>query len=280
MMRQKKIGLLTSFTSEILKGDYFVRIMTGMIDAVRQSKYELKPIMVRDGEGNDLAWQMLETDPVQGMLFLTWTIHRVYLQKAKDMNIPTVVINDFTPGLQENIVYSDNRAGVEQSLQHLRKTGRKRIGMLQAPDDASVDSRERLRLWHELLDQYGLTADEAHYRKCDYYFEEDGYLKMMDIIHTHQSLPQAMLCFNDDIAIGAMRALKESWIMCPGQVGVIGYDGIVKGKLMEPSLTTVNQPLEQMGSEMVRILIDLMEGSVQPPVQKKFTPELIVRRSC
>ncbi|MBI4711384.1 MAG: substrate-binding domain-containing protein, partial [Candidatus Omnitrophica bacterium] len=166
------------------------------------------------------------------------------------------------------------------SLQHLRNTGRTKVGMLQAPDDASIDSRERYKLWQELLGKYELTADPAHYRKCDYYFEEDGYLKMMDILQNNTTLPQAMLCFNDDIALGALRALKESWIMCPGQVAVIGYDGILKGKTVEPALTTVSQPLEQMGAEMVKTVLGIIEGDLEEPVQKKFSPELVIRRSC
>ncbi len=89
-----------------------------------------------------------------------------------------------------------------------------------------------------------------------------------------------MLCFNDDIALGVIKALKESWIMCPGQVAVIGYDGILKGKFSEPSLTTISQPLEQMGAAMVQALVDIVEKRVSPPVRKKFSPELIIRRSC
>ena len=280
MTKIKQIGLLTSFTSEILKGEYFLRIMTGIIDALRPTGYELRLIMARDEEESDPAWQILKEEPLAGVAFLTWTIHRRYLKKIQEAKIPTVIMNDFTPKLKENIVYCDNRSGVEQSFQHLRKTGRFRVGMLQAPDDASIDSRERLRLWQELFESYGLITEPAYYRKCDYYFEEDGYLKMMDIIQQDNGLPQAMLCFNDDIAIGAMRALKESWIMCPGQVAVLGYDGVLKGKFTDPPLTTISQPLEQMGMEMVRILIDLIEKRAVESVQKKFIPELIIRRSC
>ena len=277
MSCRKKIGLLTSFTSEIFKGEYFVRIITGVIDAFFNTDYQLKLIMVR--EGDDPKAKLAE-EPVEGLLFLTWTIHGPFLEEARKAGIPIVVINDFEPGFAGNIVYSDNRSGVEQSLQHLKNTGRTKVGMLHAPDDASIDSRERHKLWVELLGRYELTADPTHYRKCDYYFEEDGYLKMMDIIHNSNTLPQAMLCFNDDMALGALRALKESWIMCPGQVAVMGYDGIFKGKFVEPSLTTVNQPLESMGTEMVRTILGLVEGKLKQPVQKKFFPELVIRRSC
>ncbi len=277
MSGRKKIGLLASFTSEIFKGEYFVRVTTGIINAFWNTNYKLQLIMVRDDEDPKAR---LAEEAVEGLLFLTWTIHRPFLDEARKIGLPAVVINDFEPGFSGNIIYGDNRAGVEQSLQHLQKTGRTKVGMLHAPDDASIDARERYKLWKELLERYGLTADPGHYRKCDYYFEEDGYLKMMDIIQQNKVLPQAMLCFNDDIAIGALKALRESWIMCPGQVAVIGYDGIFRGKVVEPSLTTVSQPLEQMGTEMVLTMIGLIEGQLNEPFQKKFLPEFVIRRSC
>jgi len=89
-----------------------------------------------------------------------------------------------------------------------------------------------------------------------------------------------VFCFNDDLAIGALRALKEENIGCPGQVAIIGYDGLERGKYVEPPLTSVRQPLEAMGREMVRILIQLIEHKTSNPIQKEFQPDLIVRRSA
>ena len=102
----------------------------------------------------------------------------------------------------------------------------------------------------------------------------------MDIIQNEKPLPRAVLCFNDDIAIGAIKALKESWISCPGQVAVLGYDGIDRGKYVDPPLTTIRQPLGPMGEEMVRVLMGLIEGKLKGSVQKVFAPELVVRQSC
>ncbi|MDD5227011.1 MAG: hypothetical protein PHV97_07525, partial [Candidatus Omnitrophica bacterium] len=143
MSERKKIGLLTSFTSEIFKGEYFVRIITGIINAFWNTNYQMQLITVQEGEDPKTK---LEEEPVEGLLFLTWTIHRPFLEEARKAGIPTVVINDFEPGFTGNIIYGDNRSGVEQSLQHLKNTGRTRVGMLHAPDDASLDSRERHKL--------------------------------------------------------------------------------------------------------------------------------------
>lgn len=278
---KKTIGLLTSFTPEIFKSEYFTRIISGIVDALRQTEYDLKMIMVKDEEYADPSRKILKYHDLQGLLLLTWRIHPRYIEEAMEgSELPVVIINDYTPGIKANIVYCNNQAGIEMAFKHLINRGYRKIGMLQGPDEDSLDARERFQIYGNLLRDYDLTFDPAHYRKCDYFFEEDGYLKMMDIIHNAKTMPRAMLCFNDDIAIGALKALKESWIRCPEEVAVVGYDGIERGKYVVPPLTTIRQPLERMGREMVNIATGIVEGKLKGPVQKEFVPELVIRQSA
>ncbi len=278
---QKTIGLLTSFTPEIFKSEYFLRIMSGIIEALRQTSYDLKMIMVKDDEYADPSIKILNQHRVDGLIFLTWRIHPRYIDEAMEgSELPVIIINDYTPGIKANIVYSSNQGGMQLSLKHLMNRGYRKIGMLQGPDEASLDARERFQIYRDLLQEYDLSFEPAHFRRCDYFFEEAGYLKMMDIIHNAKSLPRAMICFNDDIAIGALKALKESWIKCPDEVAVIGYDGIERGEYVVPPLTTIRQPLERMGREMVEILMSIIEGKLKGPVQRAFIPELVIRQSA
>ena len=280
-MIKKSIGLLTSFTPEIFKSEYFTRIISGVIDALRQTDYDLKMIMIKDEEYADPSLKLLQGHQLDGLLLLTWRIHPKYIQESMERSdLPVVIINDYTPEVKANIVYSGNRLGMNLAVKHLLNRGYRKIGMLQGPDEASLDARERYQIFDELLKEHNLSFDPDHFRKCDYFFEEDGYLKMMDMIHNAKSLPRAILCFNDDIAIGALKALRESWIKCPEEIAVMGYDGIERGKYVAPPLTTIRQPLERMGREMVTILKDLMEKKVKAPVQKEFSPELVIRQSA
>lgn len=280
-IKKKTVGLLTAFTPEIFKSEYFTRIISGIIDALRQTEYALKFIMVKDEEYADPSRKILAEHQLNGLLLLTWRIHPKYIQEAIDgSDLPVVIINDYTPELKANIVYCNNKAGMQLALKHLLNRGYRKIGMLQGPDEASLDARERHQVFGDLLREFDLSFDPAYYRKCDYFFEEDGYLKMMDIIHHAKALPRAMLCFNDDLAIGALKALKESWIKCPEEVAVMGYDGIERGKYVVPPLTTIRQPLERMGREMVLALLGLIEGTLKGPVKKEFFPELVIRQSA
>lgn len=278
---RRTLGLLTSFSPEVFRSEYFTRIIAGIVDALRDTKYDLKLIMVKDREYADPSRKILEEHEVHGLMLLTWRIHPRYVDEVMEgHDLPVVVINDFVPGLKANIVYCENRPGAELAVRHLISRGYRKLGVLQGPDEDSKDSSDRFALWKQLIGQHNLSFDLQHYRKCEYFFEEDGYLKMLDMIQTAKSLPRALLCFNDDIAIGAIRALKESGVMCPEQVAVMGYDGIEKGKYVEPALTTIRQPLEKMGKEMVQILQGLIEERLSGPIQKAFSPELVIRQSC
>jgi LacI family transcriptional regulator/LacI family repressor for deo operon, udp, cdd, tsx, nupC, and nupG len=278
MTKKRSIGLVTAFTPEIFKGEYFTRIIYGIIDALRNTSYDLRFIMVSEKE-TEKPRRLLEEHDVDGLMFLTWTIHPDLVAETQ-REIPVVLINDYAEEMKFNFVYCNHEIGTRKALQYLIGRGYKKIGMLQGPDKDSRDAQVRYRIYRETIQAAGLEFNPDYFRKCEYYFEEDGYLKMLDVIHHSPQLPRAMFCFNDDLAIGALRALKEENIACPGQVAIIGYDGLERGKYVEPPLTSVRQPLEAMGREMVRILIQSIESKTKSPIQKEFQPDLIVRRSA
>ncbi len=280
-MTKRSLGLVTSFTPEIFRCEYFTRIISGIIDALRNTNYDLRFIMLNPNDIQEPK-DTIQEHGIDGLMFLTWTIHPKFVEEARHgfSNLPIVLINDYTPEVETNIVYCNNAAGTKKALQYLIGRGYKKIGMIQDPDEDSRDAQARYQIYREMLDTAGLEFNKNYFRKCDYFFEEDGYLKMLDLIHHSPNLPRAIFCFNDDLAIGALRALQEEKISCPEQVAVIGYDGIERGKYVDPPLTSVRQPLEAMGREMVHILIRILEGEKNLPIQKEFQPDLIIRRSA
>jgi DNA-binding LacI/PurR family transcriptional regulator len=278
---KKSLGLITSFTPEIFKSEYFTRITYGIIDAMRNTSYDLRFIMVSHDDPREPK-DIIQEHAVGGLMFLTWTIHPKFVEEARRgfKNLPVVLINDFTDEVETNIVYCNNESGTRKALQYLIGRGYRKIGMLQGPDADSRDAQARFKIYREMLDTSGLEFSPNYFRKCEYFFEEDGYLKMLDLIHHSPKLPRAVFCFNDDLAIGAIRALREENISVPQQVAIIGYDGLDRGRYVDPPLTSIRQPLEAMGREMVKILVQKIEGTPTRIIQKEFQPDLIVRRSA
>lgn len=276
------IGLLTSFTPEIFKSEYFRLIISGIISALVNTSYELRFLMARDDEPVETSQRIIRRHSLDGLLILTWRLHARRIEDIQEGSrlLPIVAINDHTPGVRASMVYTDASLGAHMALRYLLSRGYRRFGMIQAPDKDSLDAQVRERVFRQVLQEEGIELDAAHFRKCEYFFEEDGYVKTMEMIHTAPTLPRALLCFNDDIAIGAIRALREEKILVPQQVAVMGFDGIERGKYLHPPLTTVSQPLEQMGQEMVRLALGLIRGELTQPVQKRFDHQLVIRQTA
>lgn len=275
------LGILTAFSPEIFRSEYFRLILSGIVTAAACTSHELRFLMLRDEEKGNLG-RVLSGHTLDGLLILTWRIHTPALEELRcgGKIIPTIVINDFVPGLRFNAVYTDAEAGARLAMRYLFNRGYRRIGMIQAPSEDSLDAREREKVFRNMLEEGGITLEPDHFKKCDYFFEEDGYLKTMEMIQTARTLPRALLCFNDDLAIGALRALREEKILVPQEVAVMGFDGTERGKYVNPPLTTISQPLEQMGREMVRMLMSLLEREGTAPLQMRFDSQLVIRQSA
>lgn len=276
------VGLLASFTPEIFASEYFRLIISGIIAELAASPYELHLALVREHELSGDPDKIFENHNWDGLLLLTWRLHARFLEKfgQAGRTVPLVAVNDYIPEMNANIIYSDALEGMKVLMRYLLNRGYRRIGMLQAPTEDSVDAVERERVFRKILAEQGLELNPDHFIKCEYYFEEDGYIKTMEMIHRSRNLPRALVCFNDDLAVGALRAFREEKILVPQEVAVVGFDGTERAKFVHPPLTTVSQPLAQMGREMVRTLIGLIRGQLKPPVQIRFEPQLIVRQSA
>ena len=280
MQKNKKIAIVAPFTPDLFKTEYFTRVLSGIFEALRESTYNLEWALLRDAK-HGLPSEFYKPGAVSGLICLSWRIHAEAIDDFyQKTHLPMVFLNDYMPKLKASMVYCESKMGILLAMKHLIKRGSKRIGMLRAPGENSLDAQERYRIYRQILKREGLHCDEGLERTCDYYFPQDGYVKTMDILKNSNVLPDALLCFNDDIAFGAIRALKELGIECPGRVAVVGYDDDEKCQYVSPTLTTVRQPLELMGGEMAHMIIDEIEGRAKGPIYREFTQELVVRRSA
>ncbi len=280
MLKNVKIGLVAAFTPDLFKTEYFTRVLSGIFEAAREMSCTLEWALLRDGK-QPLPPGFYQPGVITGLIALSWRLHLPALEDcSKKTGLPMIFLNDYMPKLKASLVYCESKIGIYQAMKHLIKRGCKRIGMLRAPGENSLDAQERYRIYRQILKQEGLPWEEAWERTCPYYFPQDGYVQTMDIVKNSPVLPDALLCFNDDLAFGAIRALRDAGIACPGRVCVVGYDDDEKGKYITPALTTIRQPLEMMGSEMVLILLDVAAGCVRPPFYREFTQELVVRQSA
>jgi LacI family transcriptional regulator len=187
-----------------------------------------------------------------------------------------------------NIVL-DHRMAAEQALAHLHSLGHRRIAFMRGPRAIS-DSEFRWEAIQQVAREMNLKLDPALVIRIDaagwstktsYHpmAPEIGFKPMQALLEKSRDFT-AIFCFNDIAAIGAIRALKDAGLTVPGDVSVVGFDDIQSAAYSTPSLTTVRQPLLEMGKRGAQVLLDrIANREKQYPAEIVMAPELVVRES-
>ena len=172
-------------------------------------------------------------------------------------------------------VDADNRDGARQAVAHLVATGRRRVATIAGPQDMAVGV-DRLAGYRDGLARDGLPFDEALVTVAPDFSEEAGAAAMRELL-TARPAPDAVFAASDPTALGALRYMKDHGTRVPDDVAVVGFDDAATGRYTDPPLTTLHQPLGEMGGRMVRMLLARIAGESPPP---EIVPtHLIVRAS-
>jgi LacI family transcriptional regulator len=273
--RTNVIGIVVAdiepFSAELLKG---------AARAVRGSGYEL---VVYSGGGLGRAqagWERRYLSRVSGTLtdgtvLVTPTVVDVV------NSAPVVAVDPHTGPSTLPTVASDNLKGAITATEHLIGLGHRRIGFLAGRPDLE-SARLREQGFRQAMAAAGLPAVPELVRIGGYDQEsaEEPVRQMLALPADRR--PTAVFAANDVSALETMRVAAELGLRIPDELSVIGFDNIPESALIQPGLTTIEQPIQQMGYEAVRILIGLIDGTAAPGDDVRLTlpTALVVRQSC
>ncbi|WP_263382355.1 LacI family DNA-binding transcriptional regulator [Granulicella arctica] len=176
-----------------------------------------------------------------------------------------------------NVILDHERAA-ELALQHLYDLGHRKIAYMRGQLFSS-DSRSRWRSTLHVARALGLqvSPDLTILLDKDTHSPELGYPGIQELLHRHRDFT-AVLCFNDVSATGTVRSLHDAGLRVPEDVSVMGFDDIPAAEFYTPSLTTIRQPLREMGNVAATLLLRKIAGEKAPGVSR-VNPELVVRES-
>jgi DNA-binding LacI/PurR family transcriptional regulator len=213
------------------------------------------------------------------------------------LDVPTVTVSGHhePPGVT-NILLNHRRAAA-LAIDHLAALRHRRIAFIQGQAFSS-DTRPRWNAIRQAISSAGLRIDPAFVTQLegDAPTHEPGYLATQRLLAAQAKLPRsrhftALFAFNDISAIGAIRAIREAGLRVPEDVSVIGFDDVQSAAFQNPALTTVRQPLQQMGQLAAQTVLNQIENLIQardrspsPPIvprhiNRLVEPELICRNS-
>jgi LacI family transcriptional regulator len=232
--------------------------------------------------------EMLLERHVDGLIVVAnWLF--VDIDVLADLNkreIPAATIGWELPGNGVSSVMVDNEAGGRQALEHLYQRGHRKIAIIRGPKRL-IDTAPRWRGIQKFAQSVKLELDPGLILQLPDVFDatssfEHGYRLTEEFLQTKKKFT-ALLAFDDLTALGAMRALAKAGISVPEQCSVTGFDDVAISALAVPSLTTVRQPLEVMGSTAVSIVMDAIKAGQEnrdwAVVSQKLHPELVIRDS-
>jgi len=282
-LRQSKsmsVGVLAPDLSE----GYFTRVMSGVVRELTDAHYFYFTAC------HDWKSELIEKYPrmlveraVDGFLLLNTPADQI------DVPVPVVAISAHSAAANVTNIVLDHHLAVEQALSHLYGLGHRRIAFMRGPR-AIPDSEFRWESIQQVARDMNLKLDpslvvridSAGWSMKDGYHPmapEIGYKPMQALLERTRNFT-AVFCFNDIAAIGAIRALKDAGLTVPGDVSVVGFDDVQSAAYSTPSLTTVRQPLLEMGKRGAQVLLcRIADREKECASEIVMAPELVVRES-
>lgn len=190
--------------------------------------------------------------------------------------VPVVIIERPTKVAGADVLTTDNVEGAYLATKHLIDLGRKRIGLVTGPLWGEVE-RDRADGYRQALEDSGLVYDPELVVECGYSVEEG--LRASETLFSRASDLDAVFAVCDLMAVGVLRYLEAIGRRVPDDVALVGFDNTV-GQFSSPPLTSVEQPLEELSNEAVRLLIEQIKSpNKRPPKRLIIAPRLVVRES-
>jgi LacI family transcriptional regulator len=260
---------------------FFVEVLRGVQSKLGEMEHDLILYGISDPHH---AEEMLRKNSmrmrVDGVLFLSMTVPEYFVEQYERLKIPIVLVDTKRKDLDS--VYVENVKGAYTAATHLISLGHKRIGMLNA-SMRSLPVRERLEGFKQAMQDAGIEIDPrltiaSNSTVLDGFTRESGYDLMKDLLHLESARPTAVLVSSDIQASGALWAIEEAGLRCPEDVAIVGFDDIELASHLR--LTTMRQPMFDMGVLAARKLEERIHGSQLPPADNPFVPELVIRETC
>jgi LacI family transcriptional regulator len=255
---------------------FFPPIIRGAEEAARERGYELVLCNTDDlPEREKASLRLLRERQTDGLLIATSRMADATLASVRRERFPFVLVNRGSRVAEDASVEVNNARASADIVRHLVRLGHKRIAHIAGPL-ATTTGAERAAGYRSALRAHGLAADAASIAEAAAYSEEAGYAAAKRLL---RRLPTAIFAANDLLALGALRAARETGVRVPLDLSIVGINDIPMVGLVDPPLTTARVPQREMGAIAARMLISLLEHEPLAQRHVLLETELVVRDS-
>jgi DNA-binding LacI/PurR family transcriptional regulator len=254
--RADSVALVVTEDQSKLFGDpYFAGVVRGVAAGLAESDLQLVLMMERSHADHERLERFLASRRIDGVMVISLHGDDPLPERVERLGIPVVMLGQPLKGAWRRYVDVDNRGGGREAVEHLLARGRRRIAMITGPLDMRV-ALDRLAGYGDALRAAGVPERGALIAHGDH--TEPGGRRAMEALLEGAGDLDAVFVASDMMAVGALSALHSAGRRVPDEVAVVGFDDQPNAAHTLPPLTTVHQPIERMGGELARLLIDVL----------------------
>ena len=271
----KKIGVFSPTTGI---GDYIGSVLEGIRAASQRSDYALSISLSSFRFNEQAKFDLFSDKNLAGIITLYPDRFEIIYQATKEYKLPVVFI-DYEGEIDLSnspVVMVNNRESIVNGVQYLVSLGHSRIGFVSGREGGRA-AAERLLGFREGVKQAGLPRDESLILKGDW-FQESGRAAAQQLL-SMETPPTAIIAANDLMAFGVMEVAREMGLKIGTDLSVMGFDDVAMAGSVVPSLTTIRQPMFQIGETAFGMLLEILEGRTPDPLHVRLQTELIIRDS-
>jgi LacI family transcriptional regulator len=220
--------------------------------------------------------RLLQEKRVDGIIFASEDVKEEYYKIFQEMKVPVVLVSTASSNYDLPFVRVNDFKGAFHATEYLIKKGHKQIGMIGGSKSDPIAGIPRMNGFKEALQKHNLAFSENHLTTNEGYRFQNGKESLPVLL---KQLPHmtALFAASDEMAIGAMSAAHQLGIKVPEELSIIGYDNLKIAEMCYPALTTVSQPLKDMGQTAGQILVKLIKGE-EKEAESRYMPFTIVER--
>lgn len=217
--------------------------------------------------------ELLISKLIDGIILIPGQESEASANLLKLNGIPFVFVDRYIKGYEDYPgVYFDNKQGIKCGIEYLYSKGKRNIVFVSGPKKINVN-KERIDGYKEIMTNHGIYNKSLIFEST---FSLEGGIEITNQIINQCESFDAIFYSNDIMAIGGIKTLKRREYKIPEDILVMGFDGITLSRMIEPELTTIQQPIYSMGQQACELIIDIIKGDPIDNTKIYFTPNIIV----
>lgn len=274
--KSNSIGVLVPDVSNY----FFAEVFRGLEDAIHERNGNVFICSTDVDESRMLRYlDFLQEKQVEGIIFTSEAVSEKYNERFKLAGVPVVLLATEADEFQLPAIKVNEFKASLDAVEYLIKKGHRQIGMIHGPESDPNAGLPRLKGYKAAMKLYDLKTDASWLEEGDYRFES-GRRAMRRLLERHPEMT-ALFCASDEMACGAMVESQRMGKVLPQELSVMGFDNVKLSAMYYPALTTVAQPLYEMGKQAVYLLYQLIEAEGKGLAALKKTtylPHQIIER--